>query len=204
MPSGVDTRRFTPREKTPNSFIAIGRLIAKKRPDITVRALCQAARSCDDATLTVIGAGEMRNECEEIVRKEGMTERVHFLGELSHQEVCEHLAASEYFLQYSVTSPSGDTEGTPTSIQEALSAGCVVISTRHASIPDLISEGETDFLVAERDEAAFRDRIAEAMSRRIDVEKMSANSRNYVLEHLDTEKLYRQLEEIMSAAVGNA
>ena len=201
LPSGVDTLRFAPGEKVSGSFVAIGRLIAKKRPDITIRAFCRAAQSNKDATLTVIGGGEMQRECETIVGTEGMTGRVHFLGEQSHQTVCEYLAKSEFFLQHSVTSPSGDTEGTPTSIQEALSSGCVVISTRHAGIPDLIIEGETGFLVAEQDEVAFCARITDAMEGRFDVGKMAQNSRDYALEHLDTTKLYRQLEEIMSAEV---
>ncbi len=38
IPSGVDTGLFRPGDKQPGSFLAVGRLIAKKAPDITLRA----------------------------------------------------------------------------------------------------------------------------------------------------------------------
>lgn len=51
-----------------------------------------------------------------------------------------------------MTNPdTGDEEGLPVSILEAMSYGLPVISTRHAGIPEAVVEAETGFLVEEGD-----------------------------------------------------
>ncbi len=197
LPSGVDVELFRPGPKRKNSFVAVGRLIEKKRPDITVRAFCQAAKGHSDALLTVVGGGPMQDECMSIAEAAGMGEQVKFLGEQSHDEVRAQLSTSEFFLQHSVTSKLGDTEGAPTAIQEAMACGCMVIATRHAGIPELVLEGETGFLVPEHDEEGYRARISDALMRRPDVERMAERSREYAVTHFDASKLYGELENAL-------
>ena len=56
------------------------------------------------------------------------------------------------FVQHSVTTPeTGDKEGTPVAIMEAMASGLPVISTRHAGILEMIEHGATGKLVNEFD-----------------------------------------------------
>jgi glycosyltransferase involved in cell wall biosynthesis len=56
------------------------------------------------------------------------------------------------FIQHSITDPdTGDEEGLPASIQEAMAHSLAVISTRHAGIPEVVEEGVTGWLVDEGD-----------------------------------------------------
>jgi colanic acid/amylovoran biosynthesis glycosyltransferase len=60
------------------------------------------------------------------------------------------------FVQHSMTDPAtGDEEGLPAAIQEAMAAGMAVVSTRHAGIPEAVIEGETGLLVDEGDVEAM-------------------------------------------------
>ena len=53
------------------------------------------------------------------------------------------------FVQHSVTDESGDMEGWPVSLAEAMASGLPIISTRHAGIVDQVTEGVSGFLVDE-------------------------------------------------------
>ena len=198
IPSGVDTSRFRPEPKLARRCIVIGRLIEKKRPDVTIRAFARATEGMPDAHLDIFGDGRLRQKCVELVGSLGLSERITFHGAQPHHVVCEYLQRASVFLQHSVTAPNGATEGTPMSVQEALSCGTVIVSTRHAGIPEVVVEGETGFLVEENDEIAFGDRIYAALNLpEAKVAKMSARAREFAVANLDNHTLVRRLEEHM-------
>lgn len=162
VPSGVDIRRFTPAEKVPGSFLAVGRMVEKKAPQITLRAFAKAARG-REAHLTFIGDGPLLAACKALAAELGITSQVTFTGALPHDAVRQHLTTTEVFLQHSVTAKDGNTEGLPTAIQEALACGCLTISTLHAGIPEAVEDGANGLLVPEWDENGFADRIAQVL-----------------------------------------
>jgi glycosyltransferase involved in cell wall biosynthesis len=135
----------------PCRFIMVGRLTEKKRPDLSIRAFARCAQEVPDVSLTIIGAGEMREECEALIRKLGVAERVTILGSQPNEGVREELARSSVFVQHSVTAKTGDKEGWPVSIAEAAGTGLPVVATRHAGIVDQVDEGQTGLLVDEGD-----------------------------------------------------
>jgi glycosyltransferase involved in cell wall biosynthesis len=64
------------------------------------------------------------------------------------------------FLQHSVVCPtSGDMEGLPVGILEAMSRGLPIISTLHAGIPEAVLEGANGYLVPEGDVEGMAERI---------------------------------------------
>lgn len=162
VPSGVDIRRFTPADKRPGSFLAVGRMVAKKAPQVTLRAFASAAAT-RDAHLTFIGDGPLLEECKALAQTLGVGGKVTFTGALPHDQVRQHLQTTEVFLQHSITAPDGNTEGLPTAIQEALACGCITLSTRHAGIPEAVEDGVNGLLVEEWDETGFADRIAQIL-----------------------------------------
>jgi glycosyltransferase involved in cell wall biosynthesis len=202
VPSGVNTDLFLPGPKRPQSFVAVGRFIPKKRPDITIRAFLSATRDHPAARLDMIGGGELLETCRALVAAAGAADRVRLLGERPHAEVRALLSGAEVFLQHSVTGRDGDTEGLPTSIQEAMACGTVVVSTRHAGIPDAVDEGRTGFMVAEGDEAGFADRIGRLLADRTALEPMAAAAREAAVARFDNRRLVRVVEDRMLALSG--
>jgi glycosyltransferase involved in cell wall biosynthesis len=64
------------------------------------------------------------------------------------------LSEADIFLQHSMTDPqTGDEEGLPVAILEAMAHGLPVVSTRHAGIPEAILDGVTGYLVNEGESA---------------------------------------------------
>ena len=99
----------------------------------------------------MIGDGPLREECEDLAKTLGLEGVIEFSGTLAHSELETAMQQARCFVQHSVEASSGDSEGTPVAILEAGASGLPVISTRHAGIPDIVIEGETGFLVDERD-----------------------------------------------------
>lgn len=195
IPSGVDIRRFRPGRKIPRSFLAVGRMVEKKAPSIALRAFATATADAPDARLRFIGDGPLLEPARALAGKLGIAERVVFDGAREHAHVRAALAESGVFLQHSVTGRDGNTEGLPTAIQEALASGCMVISTRHAGIPEAVEDGVNGWLVPERDEAGFADRIRRTLSQ--DMSPFTAAARRTAVARFDNAKSLKKLETVL-------
>ncbi|WP_425098208.1 glycosyltransferase [Tropicibacter sp. S64] len=199
VPSGVDIRRFSPGEKVPGSFLAVGRMVEKKAPQVTLRAFAEAAKG-RAAHLTFIGDGPLLEPSKAQAEALGIAGQVTFTGALPHAEVREHLLTTEVFLQHSVTAANGNTEGLPTAIQEALACGCITLSTRHAGIPEAVEDGVNGLLVDEWDEAGFARKIADILDLS-DRSAMAAAARATAETKFDNEVGLKRVEAVIRQAL---
>lgn len=199
VPSGVDIRRFTPGPKRPGSFLAVGRMVEKKAPHITLRAFAKAAKG-RDAHLTFIGDGPLLEDCKAKARLLQIEDQVTFTGALPHDKVRDHLLTTEVFLQHSVTAKNGNTEGLPTAIQEALACGCITLSTQHAGIPEAVQHGVNGYLVEEWDEDGFADTIRQLLDTP-DRSAMSAAARATAEAKFDNDIGLARVEQVIRETV---
>ena len=153
VPCGAQCNLFgakAPRTES-RRFLAVGRFTEKKAPHLTVLAFSRVLTDFPDATLRMVGDGNLLGPCKALVRALGIGDSVTFMGALPHGQVRKEMAGSTVFVQHSVTASTGDQEGTPVSIMEAGASGLPVVSTQHAGIPDLVVHGQTGLLVDEYD-----------------------------------------------------
>jgi len=201
LPSGVDVTRFGSRSKDPNLVAAVGRLVDKKCPELTIQAFASAAAGRPALRLEMVGEGPARERCEALARTLGVGERVQFHGARDHAFVADLLSRARVFMQHSVTSPRGETEGQPSSIQEALAASAVVVATRHAGIPELVIDGETGWLVDEHDGDAYAAALARVLDDPARADRMAAAARRLAEERLDTRRLQARMEAVITRAI---
>ena len=202
IPSGVDVRRFRPAEKIPGSFLAVGRFVEKKAPLLTLKSFAEATRNVPSARLTMIGDGPLLDNAKALAAELGAADRVIFPGAQPHEAVRDELARTQYFLQHSITAADGNTEGLPTAIQEAMAAGCITISTRHAGIPEAVDEGVTGYLVDEHDVDGFTQAVGLALA--LDTPKqMSDRARAVAEQRFDNDILLAKLEKTIQDTLAN-
>jgi len=160
-PCGVDCLKFrgSHPEAAPPTFLAVGRLVEKKAPQLTLRAFAKVHDALPAARLRVIGDGPELAACRTLARELNIETDVTFLGTQPAAVVEEEMRKARCFVQHSIEAASGDSEGTPVGILEAGASGLPVVSTRHGGIPDVIIEAETGFLVAEHDIDSMADRM---------------------------------------------
>ena len=152
-PYGVDLDLFKIAQPDQNSpvFLSVGRFVDKKAPFLTILAFKSVAEKFPQARLKMIGEGQLLETCKRLVQSLSLSEQVEFLGACSHQEVAEAMQTARAFVQHSVVTSYGDSEGTPNGVLEAGASALPVIATRHAGIKDVIIENQTGLLVNEGD-----------------------------------------------------
>ena len=185
QPSGVDTAAFAPGRKDPNLIASVGRFIGKKGHKISIGAFSRACESHPDLRLEIVGDGELLEACKRQAERRGVSHRVIFHGTKSHDFVRDLLARSSIYLQHSVTDSKSETEGIPTALQEAMSCGNAVISTRHAGIPEHVRDGENGLLVDENDRSAYLEKLKLLLRDDEMRGRLGANARAYAVERLD-------------------
>jgi glycosyltransferase involved in cell wall biosynthesis len=164
IPCGVDPARFTPAASEPGRVLALGRLVDKKAPHLTVRAFAAAAAAHPAAHLDLIGDGPLRPQVEAAVAETGMQARVTLHGALGREACAALMHRASVFVQHSVTAPNGDTEGLPIVVLEAMASALPVVSTRHSGIPEAVEDGATGILVAEGDVAGMGAALARLLA----------------------------------------
>lgn len=196
-PSGAIIEAFPPCDPTPGRMIAVGRLVEKKAPHLTIEAFGRIADRFPEARLDVVGDGPLAERCHETIRRLGIGARVTMYGALNHASTARLMRRAGIFVQHSRVAPDGDTEGFPTAIAEAMSSALAVVSTRHAGIGEHVRDGETGLLVGEGDVAG----MAEAMSRLLAdpglQRRLGAAARLHAVRHLDRAESRRRVREVL-------
>jgi len=125
----------------PRRVISVGTLKARKCMDKTLEAFARVAADYPDATLTIVGVGEMEAQLRARIAELGLGARVTLTGGLPHAEVLRLMAESDLFVL-----PSWG-EGYGIVYIEAMAAGCIAVGARGEGIGDTIADGENGFLV---------------------------------------------------------
>lgn len=142
VPNGVDLSLVPEKtENVPRAVISVGTLKARKCMDRTLEAFARLAGDYPDATLTIVGIGEMEAQLRARISELGLGSRVTLTGGLPHEEVLARMAKSDLFVL-----PSWG-EGYGIVYIEAMAAGCIAVGARGEGIEDTITDGENGFLV---------------------------------------------------------
>jgi glycosyltransferase involved in cell wall biosynthesis len=151
IPMGVDScNTFIP--PAPNvsrkGLLFVGRLVDKKGIEYLLQALPQVLASHPDQRLTVIGDGPLKQPLIELCTTLDISNQVTFTGPLTNRDIPRHLQSAAIAIFPSVVTDSGDQEGAPVAIMEALACGCATIAADYPGVRDIIRDKETGLIVA--------------------------------------------------------
>lgn len=133
-------------------LLAVARLTAQKGIDVAVRAL---ATLPDDTVLVVLGEGPERARLESLARELGVARRVFLPGRVP--DVAAWLRRATLLVH------PARWEGFGLGVLEAMLAGLPVVAANVSSLPELVVDGETGFLVAPDDPSALALAVARAL-----------------------------------------
>lgn len=160
---GVDLDRipFSEREPTegqPVNVLVVGRLVERKGIPYALRAFSAVRRYQRNIALTLVGDGPDRPAIEALLRELSLDD-VRLLGAQPRAAVLGEMQRAHIYVQASVTTTSGDTEGIPLALVEAQASGLPVVATWHGGIPEVVADGRSGFLVSERNSHALAERL---------------------------------------------
>ena len=172
VPYGVDPVRFRPdpllRAKRRASqgiatevpvVVAAGRLVRKKGFEYLIDALAMVPEGLG-ALAVIAGGGDLEAELRARAQAARVTDRVRFLGNLSQDDIAAWLATADMVVVPSVRDDSGNVDGLPNVVLEALSSGTPLITTAAGGIGAVVEHGRTGIIVPERDSVALAEAIA--------------------------------------------
>lgn len=193
---GVDREAIVPR--TPSEempvVLHVARLVAVKGSRYLLRAFANVAPRYADAKLVVIGAGPLRNSLQRLAAALGIGERVRFLGALPHPEVLQWMRRAAMLVLPSVRTATGRVEGLGMVSLEAAATGVPVIGSAVGGIPECVIDGQTGFLVPERDVGALAERIAELLDDPARRQRMGTAGRALIERQFDIRRQTAALE----------
>jgi glycosyltransferase involved in cell wall biosynthesis len=200
IPYGIDIDIFKRRHNgdSKKQLVACGRFVPKKGPQFTIQAFAKVSRQDHEATLTMIGDGELLEECKKLAEDLGLNDKIKFTGALSAMQIADIYAESFAFVQHSLVDENNDSEGTPLAIMEAGAAALPVISTIHAGIPDIIDSDINGFLVAERDIDLMADKMLVLLQDRVLAKEMGYQLQQKILANYSVTNYIEQLKTLIN------
>ena len=202
-PYGVDISLFAPADVAASApqFVTIGRFVDKKAPYLTLLAFQKVVDVCPEAKLTMIGDGYLLEACKQIAKTIGIAKNVEFTGLMNHREIAAILSKARAFLQHSVQTSYGDSEGTPLAILEAGATAIPVISTRHAGIPDVVIHEQTGLLVEEGDVDGMARNIITLAKDTDLASKLGKAARERIVEKFSTKQSINNLWKVLNSTI---
>jgi glycosyltransferase involved in cell wall biosynthesis len=148
VPHGVDLERFQPTPLRPVAvplrLLAVGRLVPKKGFDVLLEA---AARVPWAVELDLVGDGPELGRLRGLTLALHLASRVRFLGSLTHAELPGAYARADVVVVPSVEDESGDRDGLPNVVLEAMASSRPIVASDMGAIGSAITHGVTGLLV---------------------------------------------------------
>jgi colanic acid/amylovoran biosynthesis glycosyltransferase len=188
-------------ERKPLRLICIARLVQKKGLDHQLRIYAAMKEAGVGFEARLVGEGPLGVELAASIAKLGLGNQVRLLGQLPQPEVWVQLAWADVLLHTGVIAKSGDRDGLPNVIPEAMAAGVLVVTSPVSATTEAISQERTG-LVADVD---FPLAWVVALKRLSEddgvAETLRTGARRWVEENYDAHKNTARLVECFEAAM---
>jgi glycosyltransferase involved in cell wall biosynthesis len=129
--------------RVPLHLLSLARLVEKKGLDRQLRIYAALRASGVEFTARIVGDGPLRQKLERLSGHLGVADLVTFTGQVLPHEVWEHLEWADVLLHTGVVAPSGDRDGLPNVIAEAMAAGVPVVTSPTAGTTEAVTDGVT-------------------------------------------------------------
>lgn len=171
-------------------IIFLGRFESVKGVTNIIRSIPLIMDSHPNIKIELIGDGELRNELERIVMREGLSKHVSFTGWVDHNEIPDHLNNGRILLM-----PS-ESEGVPKTLLEAMACGTIPIAATVGGVPDIITENENGFLLPNTKPNTIAEVVSQTLQRN-DLEQVSDRARDYIEEEYSYDVAKKQYQRIL-------
>jgi glycosyltransferase involved in cell wall biosynthesis len=197
VPHGVDLERFTP-QPFPNEralqLLAVGRLVEKKGFHILINA---AAMLRAPFQLEIVGEGPEERRLNELIRSRGLESRVRLCGPRTHEDLPEAYRRAHVLVAPSIIDQSGDRDGLPNVVLEAMACGRPVVASDVAALGCVVSHEQTGLLTAPGNPESLAAAIELLADQHSTLEQMGLRARALVEREYDvrhcTERFHRLL-----------
>ncbi len=175
-------------------LVCVGRLSEQKGHFVLLEALALLAKEGRKLKVVLVGGGELRAVIEQRMRELGIESSVSITGFVSQERVVEELRAARALVLPSLG------EGLPVVIMEAYALGRPVVSTFIAGIPELVTPGQSGWLVPAGSVDALVSALRDVLSRPVEsLAAMAELGRQAVRQRHDVQASARRLAQLFGS-----
>ena len=135
--------------------LTVCRLMGWKRVDGIIEALQGLP---EDVDLLVAGDGDMEEAWRKLAADLGLDERVHFLGNVPHEQIPLYIRSANVFVLNS------EYEGLSHTLLEVLYLGTPIVASGVCGNPEVVEDGVNGLLVDPRDSSTLREALARLLA----------------------------------------
>lgn len=189
--------------RLPLRIICVARLVEKKGLDHQMRIYAALHAAGVPFIARIAGDGPLRATLEQMAGKLGIGSQVTFCGHLPHHEVWTQLGWADVLVHTGVVAPSGDRDGLPNVIPEAMSIGVSVVTSPAAATTEAITHGETGLVADVNHPAEWVAALRTLAADDATATRLRVAARRWVEENFDAHhnaaRLHAAFEEAMRA-----
>jgi glycosyltransferase involved in cell wall biosynthesis len=174
----------------------VGQLDERKGIDVLLKAFARVHRQIPQARLVLVGRGPLQEMIESEVRRQTWSDAVLLPGFID--DVVAVMQAIDFLLLPSLW------EGFGIVLIEAMAAGKPAISTNTSSMPEIIVDGQTGYLVPPGDSEKLADRAIELLQNPSLREQFGKAARRRVGELFILERMTDRLENLFEREIGKS
>jgi glycosyltransferase involved in cell wall biosynthesis len=167
LPMGVDLReRFVPAgdvSRARDELLFVGRLVPKKGLLHLLDALPAVIAKHPSTRLTIVGFGPEEGALRAQAKRLRIDDRIDFAGAVEQRHLPDFFRRAALFVAPFVRDASGDQEGLPVVLMEAIGCGCPIVVGDVAGVDDLLGEMKSQVCVDPRNTAQLADAIIAAL-----------------------------------------
>jgi glycosyltransferase involved in cell wall biosynthesis len=182
------------RQDTSNIFprrfriISVGSLVGCKGHATLIKACKILKERGHEIECKIVGDGPEQRTLSKLIKEYKLDDILMITGYIPLSDVYEELAKADIFSLLTEIHINGYRDGFPTVILEAMLMSLPVVSTWISGIPDMVINGETGFLVHEREPVAAADAIEKLITDEQMRQRMGKAGRQRVLALFDSNK----------------
>ena len=207
IPWGADPRRFGGgdglrwRERLDIGVgqpvvLGVGRLVEKKGFLHLVDAFHQVSKARPEAVLVLGGEGPARQALETLAQQLGVAAKIRFSGRVSWEEMPDFLAMADVVAAPSIRDASGNQDGLPTVVLEAMAAG-------KPGLPLAVEHEGTGLLVPPQDVSALASALLALLNEPAKARSYGYAGRRRVETELNWSAIAERYVAVYEQAVGN-
>lgn len=174
--------------RSPLHLVCVARLVEKKGLDHQLKIYAALVAAGVEFEARIVGDGPLRAGLEQLAGALGIGARVTFTGHLPQHEVWDQLAWADVLLHTGVVAPSGDRDGLPNVLPEAMSIGVVVVTSPAAATTEAVTHDVTGVVAPVDRPAEWVTALRQLSIDDAWAERLRAAARRWVEENFDAHR----------------
>jgi glycosyltransferase involved in cell wall biosynthesis len=150
----------------------------------------------------IVGDGPLRPELERLAGQLGIAASLTFTGHLPSHEVWTQLAWADVLLHTGVVAPSGDRDGLPNVIPEAMCVGVMVVTSPAAATTEAVTDGVSGVVAAVDQPGAWVEALRSLATDDARAERFRTAARRWVEDNYNAHDNAARLLTLFRAVIG--